>query len=628
MKYSYKAGSISDYLENWRSVSNNNSYILDIVKNGYKLELCSEPESLYGKTPYQKFSSVEFELIGQEIETLLTHGVIEKVESLKNQVLSPIFLVDNKDQSKRMILNLKELNKYIIYHHFKMEGIANVRDLITKDCFLASIDLKKAYYAVQIHPSHRRYLRFNFNQVVYQYTCLPNGLSSGPRIFTKIMGVVFSHLRSLNLTSVVYLDDTLLISPTESDCKQNVHHTLEILQSLGLHINWKKSVLNPTKLIDFLGFCFNTERMKFCLTEKRSLDLQQAVCEAIQNRHMTIRQLASVLGKIVAALPVFKYGKLHYRDLELFKIESLRKNNGHFDRKCYLPEMVLRDLVFWKDHNPKYGGEDIEQPFPGIVIFTDASQSMWGAVCGDQNVGEPWSTTELAKTNRNINALEIMAVHNSIKKLTSILKDKTVLVRSDNVTAVQYINNMGGHGSQICNSLTKELLIDAKTNGISLRAAHIPGEQNSQADFMSRLNDAKNTEWSLSRVTFDIIKAEFGSPDIDLFASSKNKKCPEYISWKKDSEAVAIDAFSVEWSTFKRPYLFSPFSLLSRVTKKLQWTTVGTIIVYPDWSHQTWYPALQRMLVRKIKLPTHPFNKVHPLGESLKLMCGITHPSY
>ena len=37
VQHAYKAGSISEHLENWRSISNNNSYILDIVKNGYRL---------------------------------------------------------------------------------------------------------------------------------------------------------------------------------------------------------------------------------------------------------------------------------------------------------------------------------------------------------------------------------------------------------------------------------------------------------------------------------------------------------------------------------------------------------------------------------------------------------------
>ena len=52
---------------------------------------------------------------------------------------------------------------------------------------MASLDLKDAYYTVGVNPSHRKYLRFIWKNVLYQFTCLPNGLSSCPRKFTKLL---------------------------------------------------------------------------------------------------------------------------------------------------------------------------------------------------------------------------------------------------------------------------------------------------------------------------------------------------------------------------------------------------------------------------------------------------------
>ena len=48
----------------------------------------------------------------------------------------------------------------------------------------------------------------------------------------------------------------------------------------------------------------------------------------------------------------------------------------------------------------------------------------------------------------------------------------------------------------ICNQLSRCLVMDARELGIRLIAAHIPGSENSEADFLSRLNSSKNTEWS------------------------------------------------------------------------------------------------------------------------------------
>ena len=130
-------------------------------------------------------------------------------------------------------------------------------------------------------------------------------------------------------------------------------------------------------------------------------------------------------------------------------------------------------------------------------MFTDASLDMRGATCDGFNLSEQWQKCDLLCTGSNINALEILAIHKAVTKLKSYLKGKVVMVRSDNVTAVQYVNNMGGHGSVICNQLSRCLVMDARELGIRLIAAHIPGSENSEADFLSRLNSSKNTEWSL-----------------------------------------------------------------------------------------------------------------------------------
>ena len=41
-----------------------------------------------------------------------------------------VFIVPKKDGEYRMILNLKELNQYIEYHHFKMDTFESVLKLV------------------------------------------------------------------------------------------------------------------------------------------------------------------------------------------------------------------------------------------------------------------------------------------------------------------------------------------------------------------------------------------------------------------------------------------------------------------------------------------------------------------
>ena len=76
---------------------------------------------------------------------------------------------------------------------------------------------------------------------------------------------------------------------------------MQLLESLGFTINIKKSVLTPRKEIKFLGFLLNSEKMT--LTHERAEKMLMA-CKGLKNeRRFTIRELAQVIGQLVAAFP-------------------------------------------------------------------------------------------------------------------------------------------------------------------------------------------------------------------------------------------------------------------------------------------------------------------------------------
>ncbi len=55
-----------------------------------------------------------------------------------------------------------------------MDTLTTITRLVEKDCFMASIDLKDAYYSVPVSKQHRAYLRFIWTEQLYQFTCMPN----------------------------------------------------------------------------------------------------------------------------------------------------------------------------------------------------------------------------------------------------------------------------------------------------------------------------------------------------------------------------------------------------------------------------------------------------------------------
>ena len=146
--------------------------------------------------PYHFSKQEEFN-ISKEIDNLTELRVIEEVQYSKDMYISPIFTVPKKDGENRLILNLKDLNQDIVYRHFKMETFETALKLIKPNCFMASIDIRHAYYCVPIAKEHRKYLCFQWKNKFFQYTCLPNGISCAPRLFTKLLKPVYAQLRKL-----------------------------------------------------------------------------------------------------------------------------------------------------------------------------------------------------------------------------------------------------------------------------------------------------------------------------------------------------------------------------------------------------------------------------------------------
>ena len=110
-----------------------------------------------------------------------------------------------------MILNLKDFNKWVSYNHFEMDSIHTCVQLMKTYCYMRSIDLKDAYFSIAIHKDHQNYRKFCWNNTLYQFTCVPQGLACAPRLFTKLMKPVFASLRETGHLSSGYLDDSVMV---------------------------------------------------------------------------------------------------------------------------------------------------------------------------------------------------------------------------------------------------------------------------------------------------------------------------------------------------------------------------------------------------------------------------------
>lgn len=169
----------------------------------------------------------------------MAKNAIEECVNTEGQFISSYFLVPKPDGSSRLIINLKRLNKFISPSHFKMEDIRSAKNLLMKEGFMSTVDLKDAYFLIPIHNEHKKFLRFKFGNKLYQFNCLPFGLCTSLYVYTKIMKPIVNKLRSEGILFIIYIDDILIINKSYNLCKRNVEKTINLLEHLGLLVQVK-----------------------------------------------------------------------------------------------------------------------------------------------------------------------------------------------------------------------------------------------------------------------------------------------------------------------------------------------------------------------------------------------------
>ena len=352
-----------------------NKFILDIVQ-GYVTEFTSVPiQSSQPKQPeLEKHEEIALNAL---LEELFQKRFIEKCAHEAGEFISPIFLRPKKNGKYRMILNLKNLNKFISHIHFKMDILQSCIKLMTKNCFVASLDLTDAYYSVSISPDAQKYLKFQVGSQLYKFITLPNGLSSAPRIFTKLMKAVYFTLRTRGLVSSGNLDDSFLLDDSFVQCQTNVSNTYTLLGDLGFNVSKEKSVTQPTQVLQHLGFVLNSINMTVSLTREKIDSITRLAQDILHRPTCSIREVAQLIATLVSSSPGVEYGPLFYKQLEIEKNDALKKNKGSFEVQMQFSELARSDIHWWAEKSWFYV-KTISNGNPHFKLATDASLEGWG----------------------------------------------------------------------------------------------------------------------------------------------------------------------------------------------------------------------------------------------------------
>ena len=228
-----------------------------------------------------------------------------------------------------------------------MESLTSAILFMTPGCYMASVDLQDASYSVPINEKYQKYLKFSRQGELFQFTCLPNGLASAPRLFTKLLKPVYSTLRQMGHTNVGYIDDFYLQGASFDDCSSNVQDTVHLFTKVGFLLNQEKSILVPSRELKFSGFILNLLMMTIRPTPEKAEKLKQKCLAVLTKTHVSIHDVSEVIGLMVSMFPGVEFTKLFYRRLEMDKIKALKERRGNYNSVMILSGTSVIDLKWW-----------------------------------------------------------------------------------------------------------------------------------------------------------------------------------------------------------------------------------------------------------------------------------------
>ena len=132
----FLCGRLAHFYHEWEKITSDRK-IFDIV-SGQRIEFDTTPLQNY-PISLSKCTEAEQDVIRAEIVKLLHKAAIVRAQHEPGEFISPIFVRPKKDGASRMILNLKDLNQHVEYHHFNMETLIDAIRLMTSKCFMHGV---------------------------------------------------------------------------------------------------------------------------------------------------------------------------------------------------------------------------------------------------------------------------------------------------------------------------------------------------------------------------------------------------------------------------------------------------------------------------------------------------------
>lgn len=608
----------------WEEVAGPNVEVGQWIKHGY-----SEWFPRYGQVPVivranNKNTEQHRDFVTEETAGLLATGAVRDVTAQRAdpevvRVVAPLTVAVQGSGKKRLCWNGRPINEFLPHKHFKFEHAEQAARMMRPGDFMFTIDMKSGYHQVPLKAGFRKFCCFEWEGRVYQWQVLPFGLSTGPRVYSKLTRRLLQRWRAKGVRCSNYIDDFIFFASSMQQALAIRAMVLADLQAAGWYISPSKSMLVPGTMVKYLGLLFCSLPRPHLRVPVEKVERVKASFRGILNAgeakdgSVTVRgeTLCSVLGFLqslrlaVALVPVFT------RELYLCMNSQLPRDLlgvMEYGQAVTLSRAAVKECALWAGCIERWNGFVVQPQYVSRVLYTDGSGGGYGAMVHrvSSRVIEPaldiLSGAWEAGVDKASVVTELLGLWRALVGAGQELVDQVVLHRTDNICTSAVIARGGSRTSDRLTAIVRRIMVYCLMHNITLASQYVGAGViiNSGADALSRQND--HSDCQLNSAVFGRLWRLWGPFVVDMFASSataqrvygSDRRLP-YWSLFADGLAKDVDALSASWEVEGSKgtlYAFPPVALVGETIQRVVAAGVRAVVVMPMWPAQWWWPLV------------------------------------
>ena len=270
-----------------------------------------------------------------------------------------------------------------------------------------------------------------------------------------------------------YIDDFIGWAVSLTKAEKAFKDNRQLMQTLGLDESEDKATL-PAQTVEWVGVTFNSISMTMSIPQQKIDQIREELLVWLRETVMQLKELQKLLGRLFHATKCCHAARLFCNRL----LDGLRV--AYRAGSTPVTSEMQQDMFWMLAFLQKFNGiHIIRDPQVDIQVWVDSCLSGGGAIW-EKDMFTAEYTRAIMQCGWHISQLEVFNLLLAIRWWQKRWANKNVLIWCDNAATVAVLQS----GRSIDPFMRAWLLITLRD--IALTVRHIAGDDNSQADILSR----------------------------------------------------------------------------------------------------------------------------------------------